>query len=773
MKKWKITSLGLLLVVLCLSVACVCFNVSADDVSIVYVSDTGSDSAAGTSASAPFLTLNRAYEVLGDEGGIIRIVGTLTNSLAEGMTKGFWEPRHSGKVIIEGNDSTATLYLKNAGGVVRSRFYLSGDTEFRNLKIHHDNGGIIGACHNTLTMGEGLSMSGAGTLYLFGGCYELGMTGLVSQADHTTNDTHIVVKSGAYRQITGGDYVNTSTSVCYKAGATHNVEILGNISVDYIVLGHNKKTSAGVSANLVIDGNITGNPNDSGIYFGGTSATLKIDETNVLYKRGDISTIKYIHINNFSGDGFSLYYDAENTSIASTISMLKGKVSSDTTATYGSEADWCEDVVGAHDYVSGICTSCGSTDGVGGGDDTTVGDTTAGDTTVGDTTADDTTAEDTTAGDTTTEGTQDGEDTPAEEKVFFVKVGGTGNGKSPETPAGKLTDMYYAAGNSDATIVIMDQLVVDGTFNEPAHKGTIKIVGKYDGVDYNGSVLFSGGQRWVLGGATEFYDILFKIGDGTPSTLTGVVVCHFNPVLFGDGFESQGGEFYVVGGVIGSADKTAFDEASGKFRANVSIKALSGDFFEIVGFARQGCAGGLDGDIDIFVGGDARIKKLAVGARNINDTVTMGEGKLTLDGGIIDVWCCVSDKKNNSGFTDGFKLYLTKNFKVSKSFTFGVDAGVINGFSGSSVWESNASDRVGTTAAYVEAGIYDEFISSDIYSAASFDNLKKVANGSILEGVDTSDYTPVLAAFAVVCVLGVVVSAVLVQRKKESAGCDR
>ncbi len=324
-------------------------TVAADTATdIVYVSDAGSDSNSGRTPDAPFKLLSKAYATIGSNGGTIRIVGTLTNERYV-ISNGFWEPAHDGKIIIEGYGSSPKWHFVNANGVVTSRFYASGDTEIRNLNIHHDNGGLIGACHNTLTMGEGLTMTGSGTLYLFGGCGELA-SAKIPQSAHTTNDTHLIVKSGQYEAIIAGDRAN-NTSMCYKVGATHTLEILGDVQSDFIVLGHNGKTSAGVSANFILKGNLTNHNSKEGVAYIGGMSNYKIDHVNAYLVSGNMSGYKAIGVTYFNAGGsFTLYHNADNEGTASlaTIMMNKAKANSGLTVTENSLADVC--VADGHYY---------------------------------------------------------------------------------------------------------------------------------------------------------------------------------------------------------------------------------------------------------------------------------------------------------------------------------------------------------------------------------------------------------------------------------------
>ena len=104
--------------------------VSAAD-AVVYVSDAGSDTAAGTSDAAPLKTLAAAYDTV-SKGGTVVVCGPLTLS-----GNALHLPQSSGTVTIT-SVFGGTDYTKQGGAVLNlgSYTYLGGDTVFENIKIN-------------------------------------------------------------------------------------------------------------------------------------------------------------------------------------------------------------------------------------------------------------------------------------------------------------------------------------------------------------------------------------------------------------------------------------------------------------------------------------------------------------------------------------------------------------------------------------------------------------------------------------------------------------
>ena len=112
----------------------------------VFVSDGGSGD--GSSESSPLGSLDAAYAALGENGGTIHVVDTLT------LTSNFTEPTHTGTVTVTGGK----LAINDI------RYLLNGPTTFENIKMHGDGNFFhVIAQFNPIVFGEGIEVSGFGT----------------------------------------------------------------------------------------------------------------------------------------------------------------------------------------------------------------------------------------------------------------------------------------------------------------------------------------------------------------------------------------------------------------------------------------------------------------------------------------------------------------------------------------------------------------------------------------------------------------------------------
>ncbi len=207
----------------------------------VYVSDGGTGD--GTSASTPLGSLTDAYQALGNDGGEIVLVGTVSMPLHKGTTTrtAFVEPAHDGKVTVRGADDSATLLFASV-----YEYHMSGDTEFRDMIISsgaRTSGLNFCARGHHLTMGEGLTMHSTGVVsgttqvgtkvYLHGGCIP-GAT----VAGYTNCNNHLTVKSGTYWAIVG-----FNRNIDIVTAGTLKLEIGGDVHTHYLITGSSGEAS--------------------------------------------------------------------------------------------------------------------------------------------------------------------------------------------------------------------------------------------------------------------------------------------------------------------------------------------------------------------------------------------------------------------------------------------------------------------------------------------------------------------------------------------------
>ena len=176
-------------------------GVAAASDKVIYVSDSGKDTAAGTSSTAPKKTLASAYSALGKNGGTVVVCGTLTLANADG----FVFPSCDGEIKITSSHNGETFNLAKL--VLKNKTYISGDTVFENLSIESPAGNMIFCCGNNVTFGDGLKVrltSSGSYPYIFGGTYS-GKSGMTVDAC-SFKDYTVTVNSGNWSCVRGGNY---------------------------------------------------------------------------------------------------------------------------------------------------------------------------------------------------------------------------------------------------------------------------------------------------------------------------------------------------------------------------------------------------------------------------------------------------------------------------------------------------------------------------------------------------------------------------------------
>ena len=220
----------------------------------VYVADGGTGD--GSSVSAPLGSLTDAYKALGNGGGEIVIVNTVTLPLnKEGTTRtAFVEPAHSGKITVRGNNASSVLLFASP-----YEYHMSGETEIKDITISsgsYTSGTSICARGHHLTMGEGITMHSTGVasgevgtkLYLHGGCLPN------ATVDGYLNcNNHLTVKSGTYWGIFG---FNRNINVTSTGKSL--IEIGGNVSTRFLIAGSSGTCSfaAPASSEIYIIGDL-------------------------------------------------------------------------------------------------------------------------------------------------------------------------------------------------------------------------------------------------------------------------------------------------------------------------------------------------------------------------------------------------------------------------------------------------------------------------------------------------------------------------------------
>lgn len=207
---------------------------------VVYVSDEGSDENAG-SKTAPVKTLLKAYQLLGAEGGVVRIVGTVTvvkdpdeNADYRALCKNMMNA--IGKVTITSEDGTGKLLVEASG------IWFPGATELNNLILvaayKAYNIYLVGNCHQ-LVIGENVTVELADGAPGYPIIYGSGMYSVMGWFGDRNTSTDVIVKSGTWQDVFAGgctyhsdwglvDDVKGNTSVTVEGGVISNLYGGGN-----------------------------------------------------------------------------------------------------------------------------------------------------------------------------------------------------------------------------------------------------------------------------------------------------------------------------------------------------------------------------------------------------------------------------------------------------------------------------------------------------------------------------------------------------------------
>ena len=196
----------------------------------VYLSDNGSDKNDGLTAAKPKKTLTQSYAALGDEGGEIVIVGTVTH------TATFIAPAHTGTVTIKGADANAKYVMKGS-----FRFFLGGPTVFDNFTLEAKAGTFLLVClFNDFTATETFSINRTKDVLL--------VVGGQSDKDYKKNrdfgkakDTTVTLDGGDWKEVIGGMRQgltvpeSESKTVTKKAADFSDYELTFNIGGNVVI----------------------------------------------------------------------------------------------------------------------------------------------------------------------------------------------------------------------------------------------------------------------------------------------------------------------------------------------------------------------------------------------------------------------------------------------------------------------------------------------------------------------------------------------------------
>lgn len=258
--------------------------------SVVYLSDNGDDANVGTSSDAPVATINKALDLV-YENGTVQIVDSYT------LPSDFvWESQMKAVEITGG--------VFDASAVHPLRF--NDDVKFTDCTINFKYGSNIYANGNKLMIDSNVTVNNL--CHLYGGG-----TSIVDSTD-------ITILSGSYYNIYGGcngstGYVKGDTNVTVGGKVNNDSEYdVDNHGLTRVIFGGGLNSSVYGNTNLTIKENAQ----SINIYGGGKGATAVVSgETNVVINGGT-------HMSAYGGSYGGTVYQTNLTLNGGSIQQLFG-----------------------------------------------------------------------------------------------------------------------------------------------------------------------------------------------------------------------------------------------------------------------------------------------------------------------------------------------------------------------------------------------------------------------------------------------------------------
>lgn len=210
--------------------------------------------------------------------------------------------------------------------------------------------------------------------------------------------------------------------------------------------------------------------------------------------------------------------------------------------------------------------------------------------------------------------------------VVYVADGGSGDGKSADSPVATLGEAYALLNTDGGTVVISGKLSITAHADMPAHDGVVTITSVYGGVDYretNNAEFYS--DVWhilnfhgetVLRDLTINLDVSFGMAmNYNPMTVDTGVVINANYDTSNGGRDENG--LYIVG-----ADFNGTKEEGVTYDKDTNITIRSGTVSRVIGFGRYSGARHYEGHSTITVEGTGYVRYLYGGAVADDATAT-------------------------------------------------------------------------------------------------------------------------------------------------------
>lgn len=712
-----------LLLVFCMLVPfCMVAGVTsmADSAKTVYLSDDGDDTNEGNSTTTAVKTMGKAYELLGNDGGVIEIVGTFT------PTAHFIAPDHTGKITIKGHDSASKYVISGA----TRRFQSGGPLEFADIIIEQHKDMLIVGCFNPLTIASTVTHNKiSGVSHIVAG----GQGGAVSGSDrdYTPKDTTLTINAGSWSEVVGSVRSSLKSPSGTKTAADFkNYTVTINVgNVDLI-------GKMATFSRLY---------NDSQVLAEGAKCIVNLNGGKITTWLAQSDSRKS-NSNNGYGEGMTVNI-GRNFDFAGSFSQDASKQDADHIVTdsasnsvfYGFSGD---NVFTNHDLNpigkstvvidASVYDSIKDSTRLRGFAAITKGDGAAPDTDAPDTDTPDTDAPDTDAPETDAPETDaPGGDVPPEEdnapEVVYLSDSGSdsNSGVTADKPFKTLTKCYATLSKTKGgTIVIVGKFAPIGHFAAPDHTGKVTIKGNDEDAKY---VIEGATRRFHLGGPTEFTDITIEqnkdmlfIGRFNDFTISSTV----NHV-------KNGGNAFIVGGGQGGTGKKPTDTDYTPKSYTLTVNA--GQWNDIMGSIR-GSLSSPSGDrtaaefanylVTINIGGTASIGKLAAFSRSIDKAQILAKNSqcvVNLDGGKITHWFGMSESTapGQNGYENGIIINIGEGFDLSQSFQGDSDKqvnniyeGTFRGINGDNV-RTGGYRAIGQSIVYIAEAKYDEYKNSD------------------------------------------------------------
>ncbi len=528
--KTKNTSLFVLSKIICALIMTVllAFCISAAEAEYYYVnSETGTLNALATKDS-PTKFFTDACEMAA-ESGVKNAVIVITN--AYDFPNTVKEVSHEGvKLTITSNDGE-TDYRKNGAKLNFSgktlRYYLAGDTTFKDIDIEYNETVNFTAGYNPITFDTGVTLSNTAGEEC--GVYVVGGYQAPTDAVDTTKDSHITIRSGSFLQVVGGSrdkadgISGTTYKICTFTG-THYIDISGG-EIDRFY-GASARTHYSHSANIKVSGGKIGTANIAG----DLSRRLNGDAV-AEFSGGEIGTL---NVNNIIGKG--------------DITICGAKIGSISVSCYNSEVTTLEEKANKPKtlYYDATLYSAEEIEKFAVGFDATLNIA-----------------------------------------RIYVKAGANGNGKDEANPMG-FAEGFENAARTGSSLFVIGKIELNG-FSEPTHAKAVEIFGatedaelvlsgKYTlgGETKFDSVKISGSGSFVSNGAALYMLENVKTD--------GNLVLEGSAYLYGGKYKAvlNAERVFVFGGEVleisGSKD-TFIEVAGGKAG---TVKSAAASSFELI-----------------------------------------------------------------------------------------------------------------------------------------------------------------------------------------------